>query len=223
MEKTKITRPPLASLACVVETCDLYRQVGQNNLTIRKVYGRDQIRYLRCRACGQEFSERKNTALWNSKIAEARAVSIAEHLSEGCSLKSTARLVKADVSTIKRLNRRLGEHGQTFHEQQVSDVAVKALQADERYGFAVSKQQPQWEAEVIDPESKFVLAHVQGRRNETLIRSLLSDTHQQLAVESVQDFVLFTDGEPAYTSLFPSCLAHLIDPHGKGHKGGCPT
>lgn len=59
MEKTKITRPLLASLACVVETCDLYGQVGQNNLTIRKMYGQDQIRYLRCRACRQEFSERK--------------------------------------------------------------------------------------------------------------------------------------------------------------------
>lgn len=120
-------RPPLASLACVVETCDLYGQISQNNLTIRKVYGRDQIRYLCCRACGQEFSERKNPALGNSKIAEARAVSIAEHLSEGCSLKSTARLVKADVSTIKRLNRRLGKHGQTFHEPHRAQAAIRFL------------------------------------------------------------------------------------------------
>mgnify|MGYP000865986443 CR=1 FL=1 len=222
MEKTKITRPPLASLACAVETCDLYGQVGQNNLTIRKMYGRDQIRYLRCRACRQEFSERKNTALWNSKIDEARAVSIAEHLSEGCSLKSTARLVKADVSTIKRLNRRLGEHGQTFHDQQVSDVAVKALQADERHGFAVSKQQPQWEAEVIDPESKFVLAHVQGRRNETLIRSLLTDAQQRLAAESAQDFVLFTDGEPNYASLFPELFGTPYRPARQGSQGRLP-
>lgn len=218
MEKTKITRPPLASLACVVETCDLYGQVGQNNLTIRKMYGRDQIRYLRCRACGQEFRERKNTALWNSKIEEARAVSIAEHLSEGCSLKSTARLVKADVSTIKRLNRRLGEHGQTFHDQQVSDVAVKALQADERHGFAVSKQQPQWEAEVIDPESKFVLAHVQGRRNETLIPMHSNDW--PLSRRRISSFSR-TASLPM-PACFPSCLAHLIDPHGKGYKGGCP-
>ena len=222
MKETKITRPPLASLACVVETCDLYGQVGQNNLTIRKVYGRDQIRYLRCRACGQEFSERKHTALWNSKIDEARAVSIAEHLSEGCSFKSTARLVQADVSTIKRLNRRLGEHGQTFHEQQVRDVQVKALQADERHGFAVSKQQPQWEAEVMDPESKFVLAHVQGRRNERLIRALLTDTQQRLAAESRQDFVLFTDGEPNYASLFPELFGTPYRPPRQGEQGRLP-
>lgn len=222
MEKTKITRPPLDSLACVVETCDLYGQVGQNNLTIRKVYGRDQIRYLRCRACGQEFSERKNTALWNSKVDEARAVAIAEHLSEGCSVKSTARLTKADVSTIKRLNRRLGEHGQLFHDQQVNDVQVKALQADERYGFAVSKQQPQWEAEIMDPESKFVLAHVQGRRDEQLIRSLLSDAQRRLAAEAVQDFVLFTDGEHNYASLFPELFGTPYRPARQGPQGRLP-
>jgi len=222
MEKTKITRPPLESLACVVETCDLYGQVGQNNLTIRKVYGQYQIRYLRCRACGQEFSERKNTALWNSKIDETKAVSIAEHLSEGCSIKSTARLTKADVSTIKRLNRRLGEHGKMFHEEQVHDVQVKALQADERYGFAVSKQQPQWEAEIMDPESKFVLAHVQGRRDERLIGTLLRDAQQRLAAESKQDVVLFTDGEHSYASLFPEVFGTPYRPARQGKQGRLP-
>jgi len=88
-------------------------------LLIRKVYGRDQIRYLRCRCCQQEFSERKNTALWNSKIPEAKAVSVAEHpstssgqaLADGCGIKSTARLVKVDPSTVRRLNGKVGDTG----------------------------------------------------------------------------------------------------------------
>lgn len=53
------------------------------NLTVRKVYGRDRIRYLRCRRCGTEFSERKNTPLWNCKLPEVKAVAIAEQLAEG--------------------------------------------------------------------------------------------------------------------------------------------
>ncbi len=60
------TRPPLATLACVNQWRELYGQTGQHNLTVRKTYGKDAIRYLRCRACGSEFSERKNTALWNT-------------------------------------------------------------------------------------------------------------------------------------------------------------
>jgi hypothetical protein len=61
MNKRNYPRPPLASLAGVNPNYDLYGQAGGTNLSIRKVYGREQIRYLRCRGCQQEFSERKNT------------------------------------------------------------------------------------------------------------------------------------------------------------------
>ena len=57
--KTTTTRPPVESLACIEARCELYGQKGQDNLTVRKVYGQDEIRYLRCQCCGAEFSERK--------------------------------------------------------------------------------------------------------------------------------------------------------------------
>ena len=83
--------------------CEVYGQAGQQNLTVRKRVpsgrGKDQIRYLRCQVCGAEFSEQKQTALWNTKVSEAKAVAVAEHLAEGCSLKATARLVRVDAST----------------------------------------------------------------------------------------------------------------------------
>jgi transposase-like protein len=52
-----------------------------DNLTVRKVYGKDQIRYLRCQHCGAEFSERTHTPLWNSKLPEEKAIAVAEQLS----------------------------------------------------------------------------------------------------------------------------------------------
>ena len=125
------TRPPLETLACVNHRCELYGQPGQNNLTVRKTYGKDDIRYLRCQACGSEFSERKNTALWNTKIAEAKAIAVGEHLAEGCSLKGTARLVNVDPSTVRRLNQRMGEHGEVFHHEHVQAIEVAMLEADE--------------------------------------------------------------------------------------------
>jgi len=103
-KKIEITRPLLESLACGVLRCKLYGQPGQGNLTVRKIYGKHvQIRYLRCSECQEEFSERKNTALWNCKIPKEKAVSVAEHLSEGNSIKGTARLVRVDESTVQRL------------------------------------------------------------------------------------------------------------------------
>jgi IS1 family transposase/transposase-like protein len=197
-------------LACVDPTCELYGQAGQENLTVRKVYGEDQIRYLRCRKCGCEFSERKGTALWNSKIDEDRAIAVAEHLAEGCSLKGTARLVKVDASTVRRLNRKLGEHGEALHDARVQGVAVEVLEADERHGYAGSKGAPAWEAELMDPVSKFVLSHVQGRRDEELIRHLLSDGAARLL--NRHDLVLMTDGDASYASLFPEIFGRPYQP-----------
>ena len=109
---------------------------------VRKEYGADRIRYLRCRVCRAEFSERKNTALWNTKVPEAKAITVDEHLAEGCSLKGTARLVQVDASTVRRLNQRLGAHAEAFHDERVQGVAVDALEADERHGYAGKKGVP---------------------------------------------------------------------------------
>lgn len=220
MKETNQTRPPLESLACVNPDCDLYGQKGGNHLTIRKVYGRDNIRYLRCRCCQEEFSERKNTALWNSKIPEEKAVSVAEHLADGCGIKSTSRLVKVDASTVRRLNQKVGTHGRQYHEQEVQDVAVTELQADERYGFAGSKEQPAWEAELIDPASKFILAHVQGARDESLIRCLLADGAAR--VHNRHEVALFTDGLVAYQTLFPEIFGYAYYPPRQGTRGPHP-
>lgn len=220
MKERNTTRPPLESLACVNLDCDLYGQSGGTNLLIRKVYGRDQIRYLRCHGCQQEFSERKNTALWNSKIPEAKAVWVAEHLADGCGIKSTARLVKVDPSTVRRLNGKVGKHGQQFHEQEVQDVAVSELQADERHGFAGSKSQPAWEAELIDPQSKFILAHVQGARDESLIRRLLEEGASRLRHR--HEVALFTDGLTAYRTLFPKIFGVPYYPPRQGARGPHP-
>ena len=222
MNKTKTTntRPRLETLACVNDRCELYGQSGQANLTVRKTYGKDAIRYLRCGACGAEFSERKNTALWNTKVSEAKAVSVAEHLAEGCSLSATARLARVHSSVVTRLKGKVGLHAEAFHDERVQAVQVVALEADERHGYAQDKSQPQWEAEVIDPVSKFIVSHVQGRRDETLIRRLLEDAAKRLA--NRQKLVLFTDGEASYASLFPEIFGVAYRPSRKGNRGRFP-
>ena len=199
----------------------MYGQKGQGNLRVRKVYGQDGIRYLRCSECQEEFSERKNTALWKSKIPEEQAISVAEHLAERCSFKGTARLVGVDPETVRRLNKRVGRHGQQYHEQHVQEIEVEALQADERHRFAGSKQQPAWEAELMDPASKFVISHVQGRRDETLIRRLLADGANRLA--HPHGVALFTDGLSAYATLFPQIFGYPYQPARQGTCGRFPN
>jgi IS1 family transposase/transposase-like protein len=222
MKTIEIRRPPLESLACVNPECKLYGKAGQGNLRIRKEYGQyDWIRYLRCCECQEEFSERKNTALWNCKIAEEKAVAIVEHLSEGNSIKGIARLLRADADTVRRLNKRAGRHGQQYHDGKVQEVEVESLEADERHGFVAQKSRPAWEAELMDPESKFVLSHVQGHRDEELIRQLLEDGANRLA--NCHRIALFTDGDASYATLFPEVFGKPYRPARKGSQGRPPN
>lgn len=196
-----LSRPPIESLACSNPLCELFGQVGRGNLAVRRVYGADQIRFLRCRACQTEFSERKGTPLWNCKIAEARVIAIGEHLGDGCGVRTTARLTRSHRDTVTRVLRRLGNHSQVWHAERVLDVVVDSLQADERHGFVRDKRTPAWEAELLDTASRFVLAHTQGPRDEKLVRRLLQQGADRLLCR--HGIVLFTDGFSAYAKLFP--------------------
>lgn len=107
---------------------------------MRKTYGESQLRLLRCRYCGIEFStpcgafhERKNTPL-NCKLPEQKAIAVAEQLAEGSSLKGTARITKVSPEAVRGPSRQLARHGKHFHDERVRELPVTALQADERWG-----------------------------------------------------------------------------------------
>ena len=128
-------RPDLDTLACVNPECQRFRLTGQGNLIVRKVYGQDDIRLLRCRTCGEEFSERRGTALFNTKITEANAEAVIDHLGEGCGVRATARLSKVSKDTVARLLRMAGRHAERLHDQRVRDVTPRALEFDEQWSF----------------------------------------------------------------------------------------
>ena len=210
-------RPPLKSLACISPDCDLHAQPEQNNLTIRKVYGADRIRYLRCTHCGEEFSERKLTALFNCKIPEQRAIQISQQLAEGTSIKGTARLTQTNPDTVRRLALKLGRHSERFHDQHAQNLKVNVLEMDERHGYAQSKERQHWDAVTIDPNSKFVLQVEVGPRNETLIQRLMQRSAKRLF--NRHDLALMTDGEGCYRTLFAQTFGVSYSPPAQVKEG----
>ena len=130
-----MNRPDLDTLACVNAECQLFRRVGASNLVIRTVYGHDRLRLLRCRSCGEEFSERRGTALFNTKLPEPKAEEVINHLGEGCSVRATARLVHVAKETVARLVRVTGRHAERFHDQHVYGLTPRALEFDEQWSF----------------------------------------------------------------------------------------
>ena len=109
---------PLEAFCCQHSSCPDYGQRGVGNL---RWHGwsstKNQIRMLYCRTCKTYFSERKGSALWQSRLPEAQAVSVLEHIADGCGVRQTARLVKVHRDTVSRLNRQAGDHAARTHEE----------------------------------------------------------------------------------------------------------
>ena len=133
-------RPDLDTFACVNAACQHFRQTGQGNLVVRKTYGHDELRLLRCRRCGEEFSERRGTALCNTKVSEAKASAVIDHLGEGCSVSATARLTTVCNATVARLLRVSGRHAERVHDQQVHGVTPRAVECDEQWACVKKSQ-----------------------------------------------------------------------------------
>ena len=111
---------PLEDFCCQHSSCPDYGPRGAGNL---RWHGwsskKNQIRMLYCRRCGAYLSERKGSALWQSRLPESQAVSVLEHIADGCGVRQTARLVKVHRDTVGRLNRQAGAHAARTHEEVV--------------------------------------------------------------------------------------------------------
>jgi IS1 family transposase len=208
-------RPDLSTLACVHAECQCFGRPGQGNLSIRKVYGKDGIRLLRCGKCREEFSERRHTALFNTKVSEAKAEDVIDHLDEGCSIRGTSRLTKVAKATVARLLKVSGRHAQRFHHQEVQDLRPRAIEFDEQWSFVKKKQKngsPEevhqtgdfWDHTAIAPDSKLIVSLVVGKRTKEQTQTLVSDTQARLQKGSLPTW--FSDGyegyEPAILEAF---------------------
>ena len=133
-------RPDLDTLACVNPACQRFRHAGQGHRSIRNVYGHDHMRLLRCRTCGEALSERRGSALFNTKLPEAKAEDVINHLGEGCSVRATARLVKVCQETVARLVRVAGRHAERLHDQYVRALRPMAWECDAQWSLVKKSQ-----------------------------------------------------------------------------------
>ena len=78
------------------------------------------IRMLYCRTCGEYFSERKGTALWQSRLPLEKTISVLQHVAEGCGVRQTARLTDVDKNAVCRLVAIAGDHADRLHDEFVA-------------------------------------------------------------------------------------------------------
>jgi hypothetical protein len=80
----------LTRFCCLNPDCPDHGKRGHGNLTVPARYGPNRIRVLRCSTCKARFSERKGTALFNTRLPTDKAVAVLAHVAEGVGTRKTA-------------------------------------------------------------------------------------------------------------------------------------
>ena len=110
----------LSRFCCLNSQCPEHGVRGGGNLSVAGRYGKEaSIRFLRCRSCGDRFSERKGTPLFRSHLTKEKATAVFEHLKEGCGVRQTERLVGVHRDTVTRYTRKAGDHAAAAHDELV--------------------------------------------------------------------------------------------------------
>ena len=111
----------LSTFACVNSTCPDHGRRGAGNLTVTARYGKDKSRrMLRCRTCTARFSERRGTVFFNAHLPDAKVLSVIQHVTEGCGVRQTHRLIGVCQNSVIRYSRLAGEHAHKLHEELVA-------------------------------------------------------------------------------------------------------
>ncbi|HEY6330613.1 MAG TPA: hypothetical protein VI756_14845, partial [Blastocatellia bacterium] len=131
----------------------------------------------RCYACKKTMIVPQPKPLDKMRLKMDKAVSVLQHLAEGCSINSTMRLTGVEKHTILDLLTLAGEKCEALSQKLIHGVTVKDLQLDEIWGFCGMKEKTKvkkgidgdglgdaWTYVAIERENKMVLAWHLGRR-----------------------------------------------------------
>jgi LacI family transcriptional regulator len=105
--------PDLDMFCCQNRSCSYFGRRAAGNLSVCGHYGKQQRRLLYCNNCKSRFSERKGTALFDSRLPEDKVQAIFEHIARGCSARETAELVGVSKDTVLRYRHRAVQEAAT--------------------------------------------------------------------------------------------------------------
>ncbi|MGI0149105.1 MAG: transposase, partial [Thermoplasmata archaeon] len=112
---------PIEHFCCQIEGCPDRGKRGFGNLCFRGWGGHKRaIRMVYCKTCRRVFSERRGTAIEGLQLPIDKAISVLQHLAEGCGTRATARLVGVNKNTVTNYARKAGGHAKRLHDELVA-------------------------------------------------------------------------------------------------------
>jgi IS1 family transposase len=227
-------------VCCVTPGCRGYGKFGSHPAHWIVGAGRystqnnGQQQMYRCEWCKQRFSERQGTVFFGLKTPTETVCRALVALSEGVSIRSTARIFGEKPETILMWLRRAGEHSQQVSDYMLRNLHVSQAQMDELWTFVQKKEKnlSAWEAlqteygdtwiwVVFDPVSKLVLSLVVGEREEEQAVGVLSQLKARLAAGCLPLFT--SDQLPQYLQALLRVFGRWIQPQRRGARGRFPN
>lgn len=155
-----------------------------------------------------------------NRLPIADRVAILRALTEGCSLRSTSRMVGVSINTVTKLLIDAGRACARFQHDAMRNLRCKRLQLDEIWGFVYAKERnvptvtnPQpgmgsvWTWVAIDAETKLIPSWLVGLRDGDHARAFVCDLAERLT-NRVQ---ITTDGLKAYVEAIEAGFGGEVD------------
>lgn len=188
-----------------------------------KKFGKDRKgnQRFRCLACEKAFQKSQDKPLGEMLLPMDKALSVLEHLVEGCSIRTTARIAKIHHGTVLSLLEVVGAKCAALLDEMIVDVPVSNVQCDEVWGFVEQKEATKKmngkESDesigdaycfiAIERDTKLILAWHLGRRTS-------ADTQiftEKLANATSGNFQINTDGFKPYHEAIKTSLGDRVD------------
>jgi hypothetical protein len=180
---------------CVNSSCPAFGRRSAANLTVtgRLDKSRQYCLLYGC-SCRARFSERKGTLLYRAHLLEEKVASILKHITEGCGVLQTARLVKVHPDTVSRYTRAAGPQARAAHDELVArSSATREIPMEEGWSIVAKKEKNSNEDEprdrfrgdcldhvAFDPEHRLVVSVVPGERTAESVRELVRGVEERL-------------------------------------------
>ena len=215
---------PIEIFCCQNEKCADHGVRGKGNLRFQGWSGQGKrIRMIVCSSCKTHFSERKGTVLEQSRLSKEKAISILDHIREGCGTRSASRLVKVDKNTVTRYIHLAGDHAVKMHDELVAvSPHTREVQFDEKWSFVGQKKEDEnkqnasaepccgqnWDHTAIDAESRLLLSLVPGQRTAANCLKLIKDVKQRTGGHT--NILLSSDEHAPYATAIEQVYAKKV-------------
>jgi transposase-like protein/IS1 family transposase len=189
-----------------------------NNTYLHGHFGRNKTPRFKCRDCKRTFSERTRKPVKAINLPDEKLFRILDCLSEGCSVRSTARLCDVTISTVLRVLTIAGDKCERLLQDRITGLQVNEVQADELWGFCYCKERNKrnpnnerqgdaWTFLAVERRSKLILTWHLGRRTRNDTEIFI----EKLNEATSGDFQLTTDGMAAYPNAVSMSLGTRVD------------